>query len=121
MKMKVKGGAAVDPDSGMEDTAHIVQKNGEIFNVVLGLVDVVRGTNSFYKLQALEKDSGSGWWLFRAWGRVGTTIGGNKVERYGSVDTLLEGFKQLYAEKTGNEWHNRKNFKKYPNKFIHWI
>lgn len=57
------------------------------------------------------------WWLFRAWGRVGTTIGGNKVERYGSVDTLLEGFKQLYAEKTGNEWHNRKNFKKYPNKF----
>lgn len=45
---------------GMEDTAHIVQKNGEIFNVVLGLVDVVRGTNSFYKLQALEKDSGSG-------------------------------------------------------------
>lgn len=92
MKMKVKGGAAVDPDSGnkpkidvycfvkvswiytvfsnlqfsgvlfqgMEDTAHIVQKNGEIFNVVLGLVDVVRGTNSFYKLQALEKDSGSG-------------------------------------------------------------
>lgn len=117
MKMKVKGGAAVDPDSGMEDTAHIVQKNGEIFNVVLGLVDVVRGTNSFYKLQALEKDSGSGWWLFRAWGRVGTTIGGNKVERYGSVDTLLEGFKQLYAEKTGNEWHDRKNFKKYPNKF----
>lgn len=39
------------------------------------------------------------------------------MERYGSVDTLLEGFKQLYAEKTGNEWHNRKNFKKYPNKF----
>lgn len=45
---------------GLEDSAHIVQKNGDIFNVVLGLVDVVRGTNSFYKLQALEKDSGSG-------------------------------------------------------------
>ncbi|XP_062619939.1 poly [ADP-ribose] polymerase 1-like [Saccostrea cucullata] len=117
MKMKVKGGAAVDPDSGLEDSAHIVQKNGEIFNVVLGLVDVVRGTNSFYKLQALEKDSGSGWWLFRAWGRVGTTIGGNKIERFGSVDTLLDAFKQLYAEKTGNEWENRKDFKKYPNKF----
>ncbi|XP_022328673.2 poly [ADP-ribose] polymerase 1-like isoform X1 [Crassostrea virginica] len=117
MKMKVKGGAAVDPDSGLEDSAHIVQKNGDIFNVVLGLVDVVRGTNSFYKLQALEKDSGSGWWLFRAWGRVGTTIGGNKLERFGSVATLLEAFKQLYAEKTGNEWENRKDFKKFPNKF----
>ncbi|XP_048732716.1 poly [ADP-ribose] polymerase 1-like [Ostrea edulis] len=117
LKMKVKGGAAVDPDSGLEDSAHIVQKNGDIYSVVLGLVDVVRGTNSFYKLQALEKDSGSGWWLFRAWGRVGTTIGGNKLERFGSVNTLLDAFKQLYAEKTGNEWENRKDFKKYPNKF----
>lgn len=45
---------------GLEDSAHIVQKNGDIYSVVLGLVDVVRGTNSFYKLQALEKDSGSG-------------------------------------------------------------
>lgn len=55
--------------------------------------------------------------MFRAWGRVGTTIGGNKLERFGSVATLLEAFKQLYAEKTGNEWENRKDFKKFPNKF----
>ena len=46
--------------TGLEDTAHIYQDKGEICNVVLGLVDVVRGTNSFYKLQALESDRG-GW------------------------------------------------------------
>ncbi|KAJ8308841.1 hypothetical protein KUTeg_013715 [Tegillarca granosa] len=117
MKMKVKGGAAVDPDSGLEDTCHVIEEKGEIYNAVLGLVDVVKGTNSFYKLQALENDKTSTWYLFRAWGRVGTTIGGNKVERCGSKKSAIDSFKSLYGEKTGNAWEDRKDFKKYPNKF----
>ena len=56
--------------------------------------------------------------MFRAWGRVGTTIGGNKVESLGSKQNAIEHFKNLYAEKTGNEWENRKNFVKYPKKFF---
>lgn len=117
MKMKVKGGAAVDPDSGLEDSAHIVDRKGEIFNSVLGLVDVVKGTNSYYKIQALESDKGGAWWLFRSWGRVGTTIGGNKLEKCGSQNSVIEKFKELYAEKTGNLWEDRKDFKKIQNKF----
>jgi len=27
-----------------------------VYNVVLGLVDIMRGTNSYYKLQVLESD-----------------------------------------------------------------
>lgn len=57
------------------------------------------------------------WWVFRAWGRVGTTIGGNKVESFGSKATAVAAFSALYADKTGNEWENRKNFVKVPNKF----
>lgn len=117
MKMKVKGGAAVDPDSGLEDSAHIVESKGDIFNSVLGLVDVVKGTNSYYKIQALESDKGGAWWLFRAWGRVGTTIGGNKLERCGSQNSVISQFKALFGEKTGNEWEDRKDFKKIQNKF----
>ncbi|KAL5008566.1 hypothetical protein ScPMuIL_014147 [Solemya velum] len=117
LKMKLKGGAAVDPDSELADTAHVIEDKSDIYNAVLGLVDIVKGTNSFYKIQALESDKGSSWWIFRAWGRVGTTIGGNKVERCGSRRTAIESFKQLYAEKTNNEWDNRKDFKKQPNKF----
>ena len=30
---------------------------GVVYNAVLGLVDIVQGTNSFYKLQVLEDDS----------------------------------------------------------------
>lgn len=57
------------------------------------------------------------WWVFRSWGRVGTTVGGNKVERCGSRSSAIDQFKALYAEKTNNEWEKRDNFKKYPNKF----
>lgn len=57
------------------------------------------------------------WWLFRAWGRVGTTIGGNKLERCGSQNSVIASFKALFAEKTGNQWEDRKDFKKINNKF----
>jgi len=57
------------------------------------------------------------WWLFRAWGRVGTTIGGNKLEPFGSKVNAVKAFHSLYCEKTGNDWENRANFTKVQNKF----
>lgn len=117
MKMLVKGGAAVDSESGtgifaiinpvttfnslltyfqpltnynpvptcscigLEDTHHVLEeKKGVIYNAVLGMVDIMRGTNSYYKLQVLEEDKRKSYELFRSWGRVGTTIGGCKLE-----------------------------------------
>jgi len=44
-------------------------------------------------------------------------VGGNKVEKFGSQGRAVEHFKALYADKTNNEWENRNNFKKFPNKF----
>jgi len=117
VKMTVKGGAAVDPETGLDKKAHILLEKGEPLTAVLGLVDIARGTNSFYKLQALEGDKKMTYWLFRAWGRVGTTIGGNKLEKCGSRASVIRSFNDLYAEKTGNLWEDRKNFQKYPNKF----
>ena len=55
--------------------------------------------------------------MYRAWGRVGTTIGGNKTERFGSKAGAINHFQGLYEEKTGNAWENRNNFEKYPNRF----
>lgn len=81
-KLAVKGGAVVDPDSGkyevhmilssilwsrsnqpvlsslgLSKTHHVYESGGIVYNAVLGLVDIVQGTNSFYKLQILEADS----------------------------------------------------------------
>ncbi|XP_020837799.1 poly [ADP-ribose] polymerase 1 isoform X1 [Phascolarctos cinereus] len=116
MKLTLKGGAAVDPDSGLEDSAHVLEKNGKIFSATLGLVDIVKGTNSYYKLQLLEDDREVRYWIFRSWGRVGTVIGSNKLEQMSSREDAIDHFLKLYEEKTGNSWHSS-NFIKYPKKF----
>ncbi|XP_063095480.1 poly [ADP-ribose] polymerase 1 isoform X2 [Cavia porcellus] len=116
MKLTLKGGAAVDPDSGLEHSAHVLEKGGKVFSATLGLVDIVKGTNSYYKLQLLEGDKESRYWIFRSWGRVGTVIGSNKLEQMPSKEDAVEHFMKLYEEKTGNAWHS-KNFTKYPKKF----
>ncbi|XP_077366145.1 poly [ADP-ribose] polymerase 1 [Festucalex cinctus] len=116
MKLTVKGGAAVDPDSGLENSAHVLEQGGKMYSATLGLVDIMRGTNSYYKLQLLEDDVHKRYWVFRSWGRVGTTIGGNKLEKVGDKSSALGNFLSLYKEKTGNEW-GAPDFVKYPNKF----
>uniref|UniRef100_A0A8C5H0G8 Poly [ADP-ribose] polymerase n=1 Tax=Gouania willdenowi TaxID=441366 RepID=A0A8C5H0G8_GOUWI len=116
MKLTVKGGAAVDPDSGLENSAHVLEQSGKMYSATLGLVDIVRGTNSYYKLQLLEDDVQKRYWVFRSWGRVGTTIGGNKLDKFHDKNSALDNFLVLYKDKTGNEW-SCSNFTKYPNKF----
>ncbi|KAM8832738.1 poly [ADP-ribose] polymerase 1 [Spinachia spinachia] len=116
MKLTVKGGAAVDPDSGLENSAHVLEQGGRMYSATLGLVDIVRGTNSYYKLQLLEDDVQKRYWVFRSWGRVGTTIGGNKLDKVYDKNAALDSFLGVYKEKTGNDWSSS-NFTKYPNKF----
>uniref|UniRef100_A0A672YTF8 Poly [ADP-ribose] polymerase n=1 Tax=Sphaeramia orbicularis TaxID=375764 RepID=A0A672YTF8_9TELE len=116
MKLTVKGGAAVDPDSGLENSAHVLEQSGKMYSATLGLVDIVRGTNSYYKLQLLEDDVQKRYWVFRSWGRVGTTIGGNKLDKFHDKNSAMDNFLGVYKEKTGNNWGST-NFTKYPNKF----
>ncbi|KAF7690537.1 poly [ADP-ribose] polymerase 1 [Silurus meridionalis] len=116
MKLTVKGGAAVDPDSGLENCAHVLDQNGKIYSATLGLVDIVRGTNSYYKLQLLEDDVQKRYWVFRSWGRVGTTIGGNKLDKFYDKNSAMDNFRSVYEEKTGNCWTSS-SFTKHPNKF----
>lgn len=43
--------------AGLADTAHVIKDNEDnVYIAVLSLVDSTQGTNSFYKLQALEGD-----------------------------------------------------------------
>ena len=41
----------------MEDCCHVYQKDGEVYNAVLGMVDLAKKTNSYYKVQVLVHDS----------------------------------------------------------------
>jgi poly [ADP-ribose] polymerase len=58
------------------------------------------------------------YWLFRSWGRIGTTVGGNKVENKHSLQEAVQHFEALFEEKTGNMWSNKKNFKKIPGRLF---
>ncbi|RDD42983.1 Poly [ADP-ribose] polymerase 1 [Trichoplax sp. H2] len=117
IKMKVKGKAAVDPQSGKAETCHVLEgPNNAVYSVTLGLVDIIRGTNSFYKIQALGSDVGNKYFIFRSWGRVGTKIGGKKVEQLHKHEVVSE-FEAVYYEKTGNTFRNRNSFEKVPGKF----
>ena len=81
--MTAKGSAVVDPESELEDTHHVMEEGKQVWNSVLGLVDIVTGANSYYKMQLLESDMGKNYTIFRSWGRVGTTIGSTKIEASG--------------------------------------
>ena len=54
--------------------------------------------------------------MFRSWGRVGTTIGGTKLEDFDDLTDAKENFKFLFNDKTGNRWSNRAAFKKLAGK-----
>jgi len=108
----LKGGAYVDPETGLEDKAHVVKSGSALFSVVLGSVNIQDGKNSYYKLQVLEHDKKKKYYLFRSWGRVGTTIGGTKLEDFEDKHEAIRGFEFQYEEKTGNRWKNRADFKK---------
>ena len=56
-KMTVKGGGAVDPESGHDHDCHIYKQGSVMYSATLGMVDLARGSNSYYKLQFLEHDS----------------------------------------------------------------
>ncbi|XP_037073152.1 poly [ADP-ribose] polymerase 1-like [Pollicipes pollicipes] len=117
-RVRLKGGAAVDPGSELEDEAHVYKTNGEFLNAVLSQVDAGSGRNSFYRLQVLQSDHGSRVWVFRAWGRLGTTVGGNKLEQFDSIHAAVHEFKRLYEEKTGNRWGAKDGFVKMPGRFF---
>lgn len=76
--------------------------------------------------------------MFRSWGRVGTAIGGTKLETFRTLDSAMSHFLELYLDKTGQLIKEllkilikvsddiyvagnsflTKAFQKYPNKFF---
>ncbi|XP_076905255.1 poly [ADP-ribose] polymerase 1-like [Bidens hawaiensis] len=117
--VKVKGRSAVHEASGLQDTGHILEHGKSIYNTTLNLSDLSTGVNSYYILQIIEEDKGSGCHVFRKWGRVGNDkVGGNKLEEMCKEDAIQE-FKRLFLEKTGNSWEDweQKKLKKQPGRF----
>lgn len=57
VKLTLKGGIAVEPQSGLEHIAHVYKHKNEVWNANLCLSDVQTGKNSYYKIQLLQTDN----------------------------------------------------------------
>lgn len=108
--VSISDGAVVDPDSGLEDIAHVYREDKLKYFAILGKVDIQKDKNSYYKLQLLESDSKhkKRYWVFRSWGRISTTIGGKSTEECDSLEEAIHRFEELFEEKTGNMFGMKK-------------
>lgn len=56
------------------------------------------------------------YWVFRSWGRISTTIGGTKLDKFHDLEDARMEFENLYEAQTGN-YFGEKKFVKYPGKY----
>ncbi|KFB53220.1 AGAP003230-PA-like protein [Anopheles sinensis] len=119
MRIHVKNGLVVDQESGLIGVAHVHTDDEVIYNCVLNKVDIQLDNNSFYKMQVLEADRVKKYYLFRSWGRIGTTIGSVKTDTYNAACDAIQAFKKHFKEKTGNEWDRHdSHYQKVPGMFF---
>ena len=93
---------AVDPHSGWVQDWH-VYKN---FSVTLNFTDIdynQLGSNKFYIIQVLEKNTRNKFCCLTWYGRVGLAGNTNLLDHYDVKDAIDE-FKGKFYEKTGNRW-----------------
>ncbi|KAI3380013.1 hypothetical protein SNEBB_000031 [Seison nebaliae] len=110
--VQIKDGTVIDPLTELDEKDHSIYKDTCVykgkkfdrkFTAVLGMVDVSRGRNTFYKLQLIQGPIY--YYLFRSWGRIGTTIGSSKLEDFDDdIDYCKDQFNHLFSEKTGNSF-----------------
>ena len=85
--MKLKGGGYVDPDSHLEDKAHVLKIKDTLYSAVLGAVDIASGKNSYYKIQVLSHFSIG----YPFWGSAKahfSMINMDKLKDISNLDTL---------------------------------
>lgn len=118
LKIFLKSGYEVDRESKLVSTTHIFEDNfRRKYNAALIKSDIQEDKNSFFKIQLLEDNDKSQYWVFRSWGRIGTKRGGNKTESFPTSSKAVMKFERLYLEKTWNSW-NAEWIYKFPKKYL---
>lgn len=118
----IVGGGLVYPNSGLENSGHVLvdPETNEHYSCALSGVDILSGYNSFYQLQVIKHNTEAQWYVFRAWGRLGTDFGGYRVPSHTSEAGALKEFNFFFKDKTGIQWKDRKTTEKQPGKMC-WL
>ena len=122
------------PYNDYEDAKVIVEKGTEVYNAMLTDVNLAKGLNRYYVLQALEV--AGRFQFFRHEGKVGQEVEESvtwapwsyhswdsmdrenyKVYPQSSKHEAVALFKKWFEKKTGNDWDERHDFRKKPNHY----
>lgn len=118
----LKKGNVVDRRSKLDRTTHLYKYRRTLFSSTLGLTDIEKDKNSYFKLQVLESDASTSedkrsYWLFTSWGRIGDDkVGNSKVQPFKSAIEACTEFKKVYKDQTGNSFDEHSS-KKNPGKY----
>ncbi|CAD6197649.1 unnamed protein product [Caenorhabditis auriculariae] len=113
----VKKGTVVDSEFSDPTSYHVFRDETGIYSAAMSMTDAADNRNSYYKLQLLKHDSYDyKYVLFRSWGRVGTAVGGTCEDQFSNEASAIQKFHFHFHEKTGNQWQNRKYFRKFAGK-----
>mmetsp|Transcript_19383 Transcript_19383/g.41946 ORF Transcript_19383/g.41946 Transcript_19383/m.41946 type:complete len:849 (-) Transcript_19383:893-3439(-) len=104
----------VDSASGLKG-AHILNRDGDVYDVMLSLVDISKNSDKYYLLQVIVSSSGS-YHTWARWGRTGTAGQSQMWDAEGEEDAISI-FEDKYKEKTGCEWSDHDNFEQQPGKY----
>ncbi|XP_068632597.1 poly [ADP-ribose] polymerase-like [Battus philenor] len=115
---KIKDGMNVDPGSGLGNISHVYKEQNKYYSVILSKADIDDNRNSFYKLQLLEADNQDTYWVFRSWGRTGTSVGGKMLETFPSITEAMIQFKSIYMKKTKYGSFSGHHFVKMPKAYV---
>jgi poly [ADP-ribose] polymerase 2/3/4 len=83
-----------------------IDEDGIIYDVSLNQSNAGNNNNKFYRIQLLEKRTGSKYYTWTRWGRVGEQ-GAYVTLGSGSFEAALSAFKKKFKDKTGLKWENR--------------
>jgi hypothetical protein len=64
MRVRVKDGSVVQPDSGLAEIGRVYQDHSNVYNAVLNITDITSGLNSFYLLQLIVHDTKPKWFVY---------------------------------------------------------
>lgn len=93
---------AVNPISGLSGRGTVLDD----FDIDLGYTDANKNSNKFYKMQVVEANDHSTYWLVQHWGRIGTG-GQNQVKDFSTKAEALKAFHSKFKSKAGVKWEER--------------
>ena len=112
----VKGRAPVDDCCPVAAQCHVLDDASGVYDAALNQTSIGANANKFYLIQALQADSGSPYYCWTRWGRVGDR-GQSSLQQCASADAAKAQFAAKFRDKTKNAWSDRDNFQAAAGKY----